>query len=260
MKTQHGFPDDVATMLKKIDEIGGPHYENHYPVPWCWAGSSPLKWMKQVASHFGGTRNPVVMSWPARIKDKRGLRSQFHHIIDIAPTILESAGIPEPRVVNGVPQRPIEGVSMVYTWDDAKAEGRRETQYFEMFGNRALYHKGWVAACRPRQASLANRWLVHLRQRCMGTLQHRSRLHRIPRSGGEGAEETARIAGHLHGGERAKFTWLDDRFAERRDVRTKPSYLRGKTRFTYLAGTTRIPETSSPPTKNVHHTIARSSN
>jgi arylsulfatase len=128
MKTQHGLPDDVATMLAKIDEIGGPRHENHYPVPWCWAGSSPLKWMKQVARHFGGTRNPVVMNWPVRIKDKGGLRSQFHHIIDIVPTILEAAGIPEPRMVNGVPQRPIEGISMAYTWDDAKADARRTTQ------------------------------------------------------------------------------------------------------------------------------------
>ena len=148
MKTQQGFPDDVATMLKHIDEIGGPEWENHYPVAWCWAGSSPLKWMKQVASHFGGTRNPVVMNWPARIKDNGGLRPQFHRAIDIVPTILEAAGVEQPREVNGVSQKPIEGVSMVYTWDDAKAEGRRKTQYFEMFGNRALYHEGWVAACR----------------------------------------------------------------------------------------------------------------
>ena len=163
MKAQQGFPDDVAAMLKKIDEIGGPAHENHYPVPWCWAGSSPLKWMKQVASHFGGTRNPVVMNWPARIKDKGGLRSQFHHIIDIAPTILEAAGIPEPRSVNGVAQRPIEGVSMAYTWDDAKAAGRRVTQYFEMLGNRALYHDGWVAGLPARQAPLADVWLVQFR-------------------------------------------------------------------------------------------------
>ena len=103
------------------------------------------------------------MNWPARIKDKGGLRSEFHHIIDIAPTILEAAGIPEPRSVNGVAQRPIEGVSMAYTWDDPKAAGRRVTQYFEMLGNRALYHDGWVAACRARQAPLADVWLVQFR-------------------------------------------------------------------------------------------------
>ncbi len=133
MKTQHGYPDDTATMLKHIDELGSPLHENHYPVSWCWAGSSPFQWMKQVASHFGGTRNGCVMSWPGKIADAGGLRSQFHHVIDIVPTILEAAGIPEPTEVNGTPQRPIEGVSMRYTWDDAGAKGRRITQYFEMF-------------------------------------------------------------------------------------------------------------------------------
>src|ERR1700754_2331887 len=103
--------------------------------------------MKQVASHFGGTRNGLVMSWPKLIKDRGGLRSQFHHVIDIAPTILELVGIPEPREVGGAPQKPIEGISMAYTFAERDAPGRRVTQYFEMFGNRALYHDGWVAGC-----------------------------------------------------------------------------------------------------------------
>ena len=259
MKAQQGFPDDVAAMLKKIDEIGGPAHENHYPVPWCWAGSSPLKWMKQVASHFGGTRNPVVMNWPARIKDKGGLRSQFHHIIDIAPTILEAAGIPEPRSVNGVAQRPIEGVSMAYTWADAKADGRRVTQYFEMMGNRALYHDGWVAACRhgklPWQTSGSftfddDVWeLYHIDEDF-------SEFHDLAAKNPKKLRELQ----DLFMAEAAKYNVLplDDRFAERADVRTKPNYLRGKTQFTYLPGTVRIPETGSPPTKNVHHTIAAS--
>src|SRR4029078_3089857 len=145
MKTQLGLLDDVSSMLKRIDEIGGPLQENHYPVGWCWAGSSPFQWMKQVASHFGGTRNGLVMSWPKGITDRGGLRSQFQHCIDIAPTILEVAGIPEPREVNGVPQKPIEGISMAYTFAAKNAPGRRVTQYFEMLGNRALYHDGWGA-------------------------------------------------------------------------------------------------------------------
>jgi arylsulfatase A-like enzyme len=147
MKTQLGLLDDVSFMLQRIDEIGGPLHENHYPVGWSWAGSSPFQWMKQVASHFGGVRNGLVMSWPKGITDRGGLRSQFHHCIDIAPTILEVAGIPEPREVNGVPQKPIEGVSMAYTFADKDAPSRRVTQYFEMLGNRALYHDGWVAGC-----------------------------------------------------------------------------------------------------------------
>ena len=206
-----------------------------------------------------GHPQPVVMNWPARIKDKGGLRSQFHHIIDIAPTILEAAGIPEPRSVNSVAQRPIEGVSMAYTWDDAKAEGRRVTQYFEMMGNRALYHDGWVAACRhgklPWQTSGSftfddDVWeLYHIDEDF-------SEFHDLAAR----KPKKLRELQDLFMAEAAKYNVLplDDRFAERADVRTKPNYLRGKTRFTYLPGTVRIPETGSPPTKNVHHTIAAS--
>ena len=257
MKAQQGFPDDVATMLKSIDEIGGPKHENHYPVAWCWAGSSPLKWMKQVASHFGGTRNPVVMNWPARIKNKGGLRSQFHHAIDIVPTILEVAGVSEPREVNGVTQKPIEGVSMVYTWDDAQAEGRRKTQYFEMFGNRAIYHDGWVAACRhgklPWQTSGSSpfdndAWELYNIENDFSEFNDLAK------------KEPAKLRElqDLFLAEAAKYNVLplDDRFAERADVSTKPNNLRGITRFVYLPGTTRIPETSSPNTKNVNHVIA----
>ena len=156
MKTQQGFPDDVAHMLKHIDDIGGPKFENHYPVPWCWAGSSPFQWMKQVASHFGGTRNPVVMSWPNGIKEKGGLRSQFHHAIDIAPTILEVAGIPEPRMVNGVPQKPIEGVSMAYTFDDAKAPGRAGHAVLRDVRQPRSLSRWMGRRVPPRQAALAD--------------------------------------------------------------------------------------------------------
>src|SRR5262249_51969447 len=100
MKTMLGHEDDVATMLEHIDEIGGPAFENHYPVGWCWAGSSPFQWMKQVASHFGGTRNGLVMSWPKRITDRRGLRSQFHHAVHNPPPTLQGAGGPRPAMVS----------------------------------------------------------------------------------------------------------------------------------------------------------------
>ena len=148
MVSLNGQKEDTSYIVQHLDEIGGPEAYNHFPVGWAWAMNTPFQWGKQVASHFGGTRNPIVISWPNRIKDKGGVRTQFHHVIDIAPTILEAAGIPEPVEVNGVWQKPIEGVSMMYSFDDAKAKGTRGTQYFEMFGNRALYHDGWIAACR----------------------------------------------------------------------------------------------------------------
>ena len=123
----------------------------HFAAPWAWAMDTPFKWMKQVPSHFGGTAQGVAMSWPGHIKDVGGIRRQFHHVIDIVPTILEATGIPAPDTINGIKQRPIEGVSMAYTWDKANANAptRHTTQYFEMLGNRAIYHDGWVACTTP---------------------------------------------------------------------------------------------------------------
>jgi arylsulfatase A-like enzyme len=123
----------------------------HYAAEWAWAMDTPFKWMKQVPSHFGGTAQGVVMSWPGHIKDVGGIRRQFSHVIDIVPTILEAAGIPAPDMINGIKQKPIEGVSMAYTWDKANADAptTHTTQYFEMLGNRSIYHDGWVAATTP---------------------------------------------------------------------------------------------------------------
>jgi arylsulfatase A-like enzyme len=123
----------------------------HYAAEWAWAMDTPFKWVKQVPSHFGGTAQGVAMSWPGHITDVGGIRRQFHHVIDIAPTILEATGIPQPDAINGITQSPMEGVSMMYTWDKANAEApsTRTTQYFEMLGNRAIYHDGWVAATTP---------------------------------------------------------------------------------------------------------------
>ncbi len=120
----NGIPEDFKEVLKRMDELGSATTFNHYPIGWAHAMNTPFQWTKQVASHFGGTRNGLVMSWPARIKDKGGIRTQFHHVIDIAPTILEAVGVQSPAVLNGVPQKPIEGVSMAYTFDDANAPSR----------------------------------------------------------------------------------------------------------------------------------------
>jgi len=144
----NGVNETLADNLAHIDELGGPKHFNHFPAGWAWAMDTPFQWTKQIASHFGGTRNPLVVSWPARIKDKGGVRPQFHHVIDVAPTIYEATGITPPRSLNGITQKPIEGVSMEYTFNSATAPGRRRTQYFEMMINRAIYADGWVAASR----------------------------------------------------------------------------------------------------------------
>src|SRR5271156_1828289 len=135
-------------LMARLDKLGGPESYNHYAVGWAHAMNTPYQWTKQVASHWGGTRNGTIVHWPNGIKGKGEIRSQFHHVIDIAPTILELAGLPQPLAVNGVQQHPIEGVSMAYSFNDAKAPDQHETQYFEMFGNRGIYHKGWTAVTR----------------------------------------------------------------------------------------------------------------
>lgn len=144
----NGIQLGLEGLKEKFDEIGGPETEPHVPVGWAWAADAPFKWTKQVASHFGGTRNGLIVHWPKGMKSKDGLRTQFHHVIDIAPTILEAAGIPEPTIVNGVEQKPIEGVSMKYAFDDEAAPSHRTVQYFEMLGNRGIYKDGWMATTR----------------------------------------------------------------------------------------------------------------
>ena len=135
-------------MVSKIDEFGTPAAYNHYAVGWAHAMDTPYQWTKQVASHWGGTRNGTIVHWPSGIEAKGEVRSQFHHVIDVAPTVLDAAALPEPTSVHGVEQRPLEGVSMRYAFDEAEAAERRETQYFEMFCNRGIYHQGWTAVTR----------------------------------------------------------------------------------------------------------------
>lgn len=142
----NGHPEKWQDNLKVIDELGGPKHFNHFTSAWAWAMNSPFQWTKQVASHFGGTRNPMIIDWPAKIKDKGGLRSQFTHVIDIVPTIYEAVGITPPTELNGIQQKPIEGISFAYTFNDAKAKDRHNTQYFELGVNRGIYSDGWMAS------------------------------------------------------------------------------------------------------------------
>ncbi len=141
----NGVQESVDDMLKKIDQWGGPETYPHMAAGWAVAFDSPFGWMKQVPSDFGGTRNGMVVHWPRGIKSKSGIRSQFGHVIDIAPTVLEAIGLPEPTSVNGTPQIPMAGTSLMYSFDDAKAKERHTTQYFEIAGNRGIYHDGWFA-------------------------------------------------------------------------------------------------------------------
>jgi arylsulfatase len=147
----NGFAFTVEQMLPLIPVWGTDLTYNHFAVPWAFAMDTPYRWIKQVASHLGGTRTGMVVTWPQRIKDVGGLRNQFHHVIDVAPTILEAIGIPQPTFVNGIQQRPYDGVSMVYSWDKANANSpsTRRIQYFEIFGNRAIYQDGWMANTVP---------------------------------------------------------------------------------------------------------------
>jgi arylsulfatase len=137
-------------LASKLDELGSPTSYNHYAVGWAWAMNAPLQWTKQVASHWGGTRNGTIVHWPNGIQERGGLRSQFTHVIDVARTILEAAGLPEPSMVNGVQQSPMEGTSMLYTFNEPDTPERHDLQYFEMFGNRGVYFKGWSAVTKHR--------------------------------------------------------------------------------------------------------------
>jgi arylsulfatase A-like enzyme len=157
MANINGARETTAYMMSRLDELGGPKTGPHYPVGWAWAGNAPFQWGKRIASHLGGTRDPMVAFWPGRIKDAGGVRDQFEDVTDVAPTILAAAGLPEPTEVNGVKQQRVDGTSMMATFDSAKAAPNRTTQYFEMLGNRSIYHDEWMAAARSGEVA----WVYH---------------------------------------------------------------------------------------------------
>jgi arylsulfatase len=248
----NGIPEDVHEVLRRADELGGPTTFNHYPVGWAHALDTPYQWTKQIASHFGGTRNGMVVSWPKRIKAAGEVRTQFHHVIDIAPTLLEAAGVREPKIVNGVAQKPIEGVSLAYTFDDAKAPDRHRTQYFEMLGNRAIYHDGWVAATTPQRLP----WqLINIFAPAPD--QYPWELYHIDEDWTEAENVADKYPDKL---KELQVLWLveavkynvlplDNSLAERL-VRLHPSSVAGLTAFTYFPGNTRIPLAAAPDVRN----------
>ena len=256
MSSLNGVPEDTSYVIKHIDEIGGPNAYNHFPVGWAWAMNTPFQWGKQIASHFGGTRNPIVISWPARIKDKGGVRTQFHHVIDLVPTILDAARVTAPTELNGVRQKPIEGVSMMYTFDDAKAKEQRPTQYFEMFGNRALYHEGWIAVCRHGRLPWENAGSYNFDEDAweLYDIEHDfSEANDLAAQNPNRLKELQNL--FLVEAKKNGVLPLDDRFIERADPSLRPSLIEGKSSFTYYSGATRIPESSSANVKNRSHTI-----
>ena len=267
--TLQGTTNEVATaansvteslpyLLSMIDELGGPLTYNHYPVGWAHAMDAPMQWTKQVASHFGGSRNGMVISWPARIKDRGSLRSQFCHVIDIVPTIYEAAGITPPTVMDGVQQKPLEGVSLVYTFDNANAPTRHSTQYFELVGNRAIYKDGWMASTTPLRLP----WVT------IGFEPNpddfKWELYNINEDFSQAtnlAEKNPNKLKELQDAfdvEAKKYNVypLDSSFASRADPAIRPSLTRGRTEFTYYQGMVRIPEGSAPNFKNKSWAIA----
>lgn len=244
--------EDFNTVAARMDELGGPTAYNHYPIGWAHAMCTPFQWVKQVGSHYGGTRNGVVISWPARIKDKGGIRNQFHHVIDIAPTILDACGVTWPTSLNGVTQKPVEGVSMAYTFDNPKAPSERRTQYFEMLGHRAIYNDGWVAATTP----VAGPW--DLRTPQLPIDESKWELYNVEKDFSQAVnladKEPARLRAlqDLFWVEAAKYNVLpiDNTRAERMQLENRPSLTLGRNEFTYFDGQVRIPEGAAPDVKN----------
>ncbi len=253
----NGVTEDLKYLLSMMDELGGPKTYNHYPVGWAHAMASPMQWTKQVASHFGGTRNGMVMSWPKRIKDKGGVRSQFHHVIDIAPTLLEAVGLPAPTSINGVPQKPMEGVSMVYSFDDAKAPSRRKTQYFELLANRALVHDGWMASTTPKRLPWVTIGFTPSPDDYEWELYHIAEDFSQAENLAAKNPKKLRELQDLWWAEAAKYNVLplDSSFSERVDPAIRPSLTAGRTTFTYRPGMIRIPEGATPDIKNKSYSI-----
>ena len=252
-----GGLETTEFMVSKIEQFGTPEAYNHYAVGWAHAMDTPYQWTKQVASHWGGTRNGTIVHWPRGIESSGEVRTQFHHVIDVAPTVLEAAGIPEPKTVHGVEQRPIEGVSMRYAFDDVEAAERRETQYFEMFCNRGIYDRGWTAVTRhsipwvlvPELPPFADdRWELY------DTNTDWSQAHDL------GAEMPAKLeelkALFMEEARKYNVLPLDDRRVERfnSDLAGRPVLITGNSQLLF-GGMGRLSENATINTKNKSHSV-----
>ncbi|SNS65536.1 arylsulfatase [Sphingomonas laterariae] len=236
---------DVATQLARADQLGSDALDNHFAAPWAWATNAPFQWMKQVASHFGGTRNPMVISWPARITDRGALRPQFAHVVDIAPTIYDAVGIAPPAAVDGVAQKSIDGVSFATTLGGKAVTPAHRTQYFEMFGNRAIYRDGWIASARhsfPWQRT----------GRALSVEDDKWELYDLTRDFSQAVDLAAKYPARV---EELKALFLSE--AQRNDVlpmvtnigfdTSKPSLEAGRTSFTFHRDGAPIPSLTGAP-------------
>ncbi|GAB3544693.1 arylsulfatase [Actinopolyspora lacussalsi] len=255
-----GIPDDAETINRHREELGDATTHAHYPVGWALAMNTPYQWTKQVASHFGGTRDGMIVHWPRGIAERGGVRDQFHHVIDVLPTVLEAAGIPQPDEVNGVTQQPVEGTSMLYSFNDASAAERRRIQYFEMVGNRGIYHDGWMAVTRhgtpwdmvqdgTRHYFDDDRWELY------DTNVDWSQAHDLAAEHPGKLRELQQL--FLVEASRYNVFPLDDRMTERENPREAGRRdLHGDRRsITFHASASRLTEETAPNVKNRSHTL-----
>ncbi len=251
----NAIPEPLDMKLAALKTLGSEKHYNHFPAAWAHAMDTPFQWTKQIASHFGGTRNGLAISWPKGIKARGELRDQFHHVIDIAPTILEIVGVESPAQFNGVAQKPIEGISMVYTFEQANAKDRRTTQYFEMLGNQGIYHDGWMASAIrgiPWASENEPGDLLNMPWELYHVDEDVSQANDLAKENPEKLSEMVK----LFFAEAAKYNVLplDDRKTERLDVANRPSLTAGRKTFTY-PNLLRLPEGAAPDLKHKSHTI-----
>lgn len=253
----NGVAEPMDVQMKMIDKLGSEETYNHFAAGWAVAGNTPFTWTKQVASNFGGTRNGMVVSWPAGIKAKNEVRSQFHHVIDIAPTIYECAGVPAPKSVNGIDQKPLEGVSMKKTFNDAKAPETHKTQYFEITGNRGIYHDGWFAGTvhkapwemQPRRPLAEDDWELY------NVNEDFSQANNLAAKQPARLEELKKL--FMEEALKYQVLPIDDRTIERFDARVagRPDLMNGRTKIELFAGTSGIPEVAFINMKNASFSI-----
>jgi arylsulfatase len=253
----NGVQETVADVLKHYDDLGGPYAYGHYAAGWAVAGDTPFTWTKQVASGYGGTRNGLVVHWPKGVKAKGEVRSQWYHVIDVVPTVLEAAGLPEPKMVDGVPQTPIEGISMLGSFGDAKAKDNHVTQYFEIFANRAIYHDGWLAGTvhkapwetKPRAALEADTWELY------DTRSDFSLANDLAKKDPARLEKMKAL--FMKEAEKYTVLPIDDRSVERVNpaIAGRPDLMAGRTSLTLYEGMAGLSENVFINTKNRSHTV-----